>query len=77
MLVKACAELGIPPDAAVTFTHTPAGVAAGQAAGLAVVGVASAEDAQTLSGFGAERVVRGLDALLDPRLRAVNGSEPV
>jgi HAD superfamily hydrolase (TIGR01509 family) len=69
-LVKACAELGVPPDAAVTFTHTPAGVAAGRAAGLTVVGVAAQEDAQVLSGFGAERVVAGLDALLDPRLRA-------
>jgi HAD superfamily hydrolase (TIGR01509 family) len=69
MLVKACAELGIPPDAAVTFTHTPAGVAAGQAAGLDVVGVAADEDARALSGFGAERVVVGLDALLDSRVR--------
>jgi HAD superfamily hydrolase (TIGR01509 family) len=73
MLVKACAELGVPPDAAVTFTHTPAGVAAGRAAGLVVVGVAAQEDAPVLNGFGAERVVAGLDALLDPRLRAAAG----
>jgi HAD superfamily hydrolase (TIGR01509 family) len=76
MLVKACAELGVPPNATVTFTHMPAGVAAGQAAGLAVIGVAVQADSQALSGFGAERVVGGLDALLDPRLRTANGARP-
>src|SRR5262249_47892392 len=62
--VKACAELGVPPEEAVSFTHTPAGVAAGRTAGLTVVGVAGQKDAQILSGFGAERVVGSLDALL-------------
>ena len=70
VLLAACTELGVRPEAAVTFTHTPAGVAAGDAAGMTVVGVATQEDAAVLSGFGADRVVTQLGALLDTRLRA-------
>ena len=76
VLLEACSELGVPPDTAVTVTHTPAGVAAGHAAGMTVVGVAVHQDADVLKGFGAERVVPHLEALLDSRLRALNGSRP-
>ena len=73
LLVVACRRLGVPPEAAVTFTHSAAGIAAGRAAGLEVVGVGEGEDAETLSGFGAERVIPALSALLDPRLREERG----
>ena len=69
VLLFACKQLGVPPDAAVTFTHSPAGVAAGHAAGLTVVGVANGGDADLLRGFGAELVVPSLTSLLDARLR--------
>ena len=73
LLLVACRRLGVPPEAAVTFTHSAAGIAAGRAAGLEVVGVGEGEDAETLSGFGAERVVPAVSALLDPRLREERG----
>ena len=69
VLLFACERLGVPPDAAVTFTHSPAGVAAGDAAGVTVVGVADGGDADLLHGFGAELVVPSLTSLLDVRLR--------
>jgi HAD superfamily hydrolase (TIGR01509 family) len=65
LLVSACLRVGALPAETVTFTHTPAGIAAGRAAGLTVIGVGA-----TLSGLGAERVVSSLADLLDPRLRA-------
>src|SRR5262249_43407172 len=74
VLVKACAELGVPPEEAVSFTHTPAGGAGRPPARLTLRGRAGEKDAQILSGFGAERVVGSLDALLDSRLRAADGS---
>jgi beta-phosphoglucomutase-like phosphatase (HAD superfamily) len=67
--LAACRRLDIPPEAAVTFTQSAAGIAAGHSAGLLVVGVGEGENAELLSGFGAERVVPSLGALLDPRLR--------
>jgi beta-phosphoglucomutase-like phosphatase (HAD superfamily) len=70
VLLAACRQLGVCPEDAVTFTHTPAGVAAGRTAELAVVGVAPREQAETLAGFGAQHVVERLDALLDRRLAA-------
>jgi beta-phosphoglucomutase-like phosphatase (HAD superfamily) len=69
VLVHACAQLEVSPDAAVAFTHSPAGVAAGHAAGLAVVGVGDGDDAELLRGFGADTVVPSLSGLLDGRLR--------
>ena len=69
LLVYACTQVGVQPVDAVTFTHSPAGVAAGRAAGLAVVGVADGEDAELLRGYGAPLVVPSLAVLLDARLR--------
>jgi HAD superfamily hydrolase (TIGR01509 family) len=68
LLLAACDRLRIPPEDAVTFTHSAAGVAAGHSAGLAVVGVATGARADELVGFGAERVVPNLVALLDAHL---------
>ena len=68
LLLAACSRLGVRPEDAVTFTHSPAGVAAGHAAGLTVIGVGTGEQAELLHGFGAEAVVPGLSALLDRRL---------
>ena len=69
VLLAVCDRLGIDPTAAVSFTHSPDGVAAGRAAGLAVVGVGDEVTLERLRAFGAERVVESLSALLDPRLR--------
>jgi beta-phosphoglucomutase-like phosphatase (HAD superfamily) len=71
LLLAACDRLGVRPEAAVSFTHSPAGVAAGHAAGLMVVGVGRTERAQLLSGFGADQVVGSLGALLDGRILAL------
>ncbi len=70
LLLVACRRLGVRPEDAVTFTHSAAGVAAGHAAGLAVVGVGDGAQGDVLRGFGAERVVPSLSALLDRRLTA-------
>jgi HAD superfamily hydrolase (TIGR01509 family) len=67
-LLAACRRLGVRPEEAVTLTHSPAGVAAGNAAGITVVGVADGAQAAALQAFGAERVVSSLEALLDRRL---------
>jgi HAD superfamily hydrolase (TIGR01509 family) len=67
-LLVACRRLGVRPEEAVTLTHSPAGIAAGNAAGLAVIGVGDGVRAELLRGFGAERVVPSLEALLDRRL---------
>ena len=71
LLLSICRRLDVPPEHAVTFTHSPAGVAAGHAAGLAVVGVGDGAHAELLAGFGAERVVPSLHSLLDARLAAL------
>jgi HAD superfamily hydrolase (TIGR01509 family) len=68
----ACRRLGVEPEAAVALTHTPAGIAAAHAAGLTVVGVADDEEADVLGGFGADRVVPTLAALLASPLLADN-----
>ena len=68
LLLAACRHLGVRPEEAVTFTHSPAGVVAGHAAGLAVVGVGDGAHGELLRGFGADRVVTSLTALLDRRL---------
>jgi beta-phosphoglucomutase-like phosphatase (HAD superfamily) len=67
-LLVACRRLGVSPEEAVTLTHGPAGIAAGNAAGLAVIGVGDGAHAELLRGCGAERVVPSLEALLDRRL---------
>jgi beta-phosphoglucomutase-like phosphatase (HAD superfamily) len=70
VLIHACERLGVPPGTGVTFTRSPAGVAAGLAAGMTVVGVADDdEDAEVLRGFGAPLVVPSLTVLLDAHLR--------
>jgi beta-phosphoglucomutase-like phosphatase (HAD superfamily) len=71
VLVAVCARLGVEPAAAMTFTHSAAGVAAGHAAGLGVVGVGDEATLERLRGFGAERVVPSLSTLLDRRLQTV------
>jgi HAD superfamily hydrolase (TIGR01509 family) len=68
LLLAACRRLGVRPEEAVTLTHSAAGVAAGHAAGLAVIGVGDEAHAELLRGFGAERVVPSLSALLDAGL---------
>ena len=64
MLLAACFHLDVRPERAVTFTHSPEGVAAGHAAGMEVVGVGDSTRADLLRGFGAEHVVPSLGALL-------------
>lgn len=68
LLLVACDRLGVAPEDAVTFTHSGAGVAAGHAAALTVVGVAEGAQAERLRGFGAGRLVPSLAVLLDPLL---------
>jgi beta-phosphoglucomutase-like phosphatase (HAD superfamily) len=68
LLESACRKFDVPTEAVVTFTHSPAGIAAGNAAGSIVIGVGSDGEADVLRGFGAERVVPALVALLDRRL---------
>ena len=67
-LLVACRRLGVRPQEAVTLTHSPAGIAAGKAAGLAVIAVGDGAYAELLRGFGAECVVPSLNALLDGRI---------
>jgi HAD superfamily hydrolase (TIGR01509 family) len=65
LLLLACRRLGVRPEETVTFTHNPAGVAAGLAGGLAVIGVGEGARGEALLGFGAERVVPSVSTLLD------------
>lgn len=74
LLLMACRRLGVRPEETVTFTHSPAGVAAGLAGGLAVIGVAVGEYGEALLGFGAERVVPAVGTLLP--LALAPSSEP-
>jgi HAD superfamily hydrolase (TIGR01509 family) len=69
LLLAACRRLGVEAANVVTFTPTPAEVAAGHAAGLIVIGVGDDARGELLGGFGAESVVPSLSALLDGRLR--------
>ena len=68
LLLSACRGLGVRPDDVVYFTHSPAGVAAGKAAGVAVIGVGDEAQRQLLDGFGAGSTVAALSALLDPQI---------
>ncbi len=73
LLLEACRRLGARPADTVTLTHSAAGIAAGIAAGLTVIGVGEGAHGELLQGFGAERVVPSLRALLDPRLQPPPG----
>jgi beta-phosphoglucomutase-like phosphatase (HAD superfamily) len=68
ILLAACRQLDVIPTDAVTFVHSSAGVAAGHAAGLEVIGVGHGARAELLQDFGADRVVSSLADLLDSRL---------
>jgi HAD superfamily hydrolase (TIGR01509 family) len=68
LLVAACRHAGVSPATAVTFTHSAAGIAAGHAAGLAVVGVGAGEQGVLLREYGAEHVVPSLGSMLPGRL---------
>jgi beta-phosphoglucomutase-like phosphatase (HAD superfamily) len=68
LLLAACERVGVRPDEAVTFTHSPEGIAAGHAAGLKVIAVGAGKRGDLLRGFGAEVVVPSLGSLLDRRL---------
>ena len=75
VLLAACRRLDVSPQDAVTFTHSAAGVAAGLAAGMTVVGVGQGADAELLRGFGAPRIVPSLSLLLAPSLTAGDETE--
>jgi beta-phosphoglucomutase-like phosphatase (HAD superfamily) len=70
LLLVGCGRLDVRPEQAVTFTHSPAGIAAGHSAGLAVIGIGDGKEGERLRDFGAERVVPSLAVLLDRRLAA-------
>ena len=70
ILLAAARKLGVEPSAAVSLTHSDAGVAAARNAGIPAIGIATGAAAERLRGFGAELVVPSLTALLDPRLRS-------
>ena len=69
VLLAACSRLDVRPAEAVTLTHSAAGIAAGQAAGLAIVAVGDGVQAELPQGLDAERCVPSLMDLLDGRLR--------
>jgi HAD superfamily hydrolase (TIGR01509 family) len=75
VLLAACRRLDVSPQDAVTFTHSAAGVAAGLAAGMTVVGVGQGADADLLRGFGAPRIIPTLSALLAPMIAAGDESQ--
>ncbi len=72
LLLTACDRLGLRPEAVVTFTHSPAGVAAGRTAGLMVVGVGRTDRTELLRCCGADQIVGSLGALLDGRILALH-----
>lgn len=67
VVLAACGRLGVDPAAAVSLTHTAAGLAAARAAGTGVLLVAGGRDVSPRPGV---RTVDSLAALLDPRLVA-------
>ena len=72
LLLTACKRLDVRPEAAITLTHSAAGIAAGHTAGLAVVGVGNDARRDLLCGFGAEKVVESLSVLLDRRVLSLH-----
>jgi HAD superfamily hydrolase (TIGR01509 family) len=72
LLLRACDLLRVEAADAVSFTHTPHGVAAARAAGMRVVGVASDElSRERLLAFGADVAAPRLVGLLDGRIAAL------
>ena len=69
LLLAACSSLNVRPADAVTLVHNSAGIAAGRAAGLTVIGIADGPQGELLAGLGAGPVVPSLAALLDARIR--------
>lgn len=69
LLLSACRRLAVRPERTASFTHSPAGVAAGLAAGVTVFGVGSAPERELLRGFGAQHVAPSLASLLSPVLK--------
>lgn len=70
LLLAACTEMGSPPEHAISFTHSGAGVVAARAIGMPVIGVASGADADDLGAYGPDGVAPALQSLLDQSLRA-------
>ena len=71
ILLAACRRVGLEPRHTAVFETSPGGIAAGRAAGCAlVVGVARSGDAKALLDAGADLVVSGLEELLDRKLAA-------
>jgi beta-phosphoglucomutase-like phosphatase (HAD superfamily) len=64
VIVAACRRLGVVREEVVSFTHSPAGIAAARAAGVAVIGVGEGAHAELLHAYGAERVVPSLGRLI-------------
>ena len=60
LLLAACRRLGVQPEETVTLTHSAAGVAAGHAAGLTVIGVGEGAHGRAVARLrgGARRSVR-------------------
>jgi beta-phosphoglucomutase-like phosphatase (HAD superfamily) len=68
LLLVGCRRLGVQPHEAATFTHSAAGVAAGQAAGMLVVGIGTEAQHEPLQEHGAGQTVPSLSGLHDRRL---------
>lgn len=69
LLLAACSSLNVRPAEAVTLTHSAAGIAAGQAAGLTVIGIGDGPQGEFLQDLYAGPVVPSLAVLLDARIR--------
>jgi HAD superfamily hydrolase (TIGR01509 family) len=68
-MLAICRHLGVEPAQAAAFETTPAGIAAGRAAGYGLVIGVNRGGPDTLHPDGADRVVLDLAELLDPALR--------
>ena len=70
LVLAACRRLGVSPNDAVSFSHSPVGVAAAHRSGLFVIGVGDEAQAELFGLYGAEQSVASLGELLDRRLRS-------
>jgi beta-phosphoglucomutase-like phosphatase (HAD superfamily) len=61
MFLTAADELGVAPERAIVLEDAPAGIEAARAGRMAAIGIARADDAELLSGAGADVVVTTLD----------------
>jgi HAD superfamily hydrolase (TIGR01509 family) len=75
LLLAACRRLDVAPEHVATFTNSPAGIIAGDRAGMLPIGVGEDSVCKTLEGFGADLVAPSLSMLLDPRLRQAVAAE--